>query len=266
MRLRAAIAMGIEPPPPPPPARSPACPTPPLPKALPPIASGGGARRRARGAAGGRGGSARRQPPSRPSDESCEREERGACEVLPTTRNRRGSDAVVHRRVRRPLLRPPQLPLAAAPADIALTPAELDAAAPTAATRRCAARAAAGRDAPRPLRIAMFGTSVTAGNRCRAHGATFPQLLLQLGARPRRQPDARRLFAPGRVAHVHALVLRTLLPAASADLYVVEMTDNLAGAAASGGDLEQLLAAMCRCAPRGGGAAHAHRPDAACAA
>ncbi len=149
---------------------------------------------------------------------------------------------------------PPQLPpLAAAPADIALTPAELAAAAPTAAdpAMRCFARRLEAQDASRPLRIAMFGTSVTAGNRCRAHGANFPQLLLQLLGR--RAPAANLTLDvysyPGASPTFMRSCFRTLLPAASADLYVVEMTDNLAGAAASGGDLEQLLAAMRRRAP-----------------
>ena len=136
---------------------------------------------------------------------------------------------------------PPQLPpLAAAPADIALTPAELDAAAPTAADRRARfTRRLEAQDASRPLRIAMFGTSVTAGNRCRAHGANFPQLLLQLLGR--RAPAANLTLGvysyPGASPTFMRSCFRTLLPAASADIYVVEMTDNLAGAAASGGDL-----------------------------
>lgn len=34
-----------------------------------------------------------------------------------------------------------------------------------------------------PLGLVMFGTSVTAGNRCRAHGSNFPTLVTQLLSR-----------------------------------------------------------------------------------
>ena len=124
------------------------------------------------------------------------------------------------------------------PSDVGaeLSPAELAAAAPltNASDLRCLAQKLAG---GAPLRLVMFGTSVTAGNRCNArHGSNFPTLTAQL--LNRRFPKANVTLSvfsyPGASPVFMRSCLDTLLPAAHADAVVVEMTDNLAKSAAGG--------------------------------
>ena len=140
-----------------------------------------------------------------------------------------------------------------------LSATELDAAAPQAApeaARMLRCLNAKMQRGGAPLKVVMFGTSVTAGNRCNArHGTNYPQLLAQLLSR--RYPAANVTLSvysyPGASPVFMRSCLGTLLPQAEADadLLVVEMTDNLAKSAAGAGmELELILSALRRRSPR----------------
>ena len=81
-----------------------------------------------------------------------------------------------------------------------------------------------------PLKVAVFGTSVVAGNRCnKQNGANFPQLLMQLLSR--RYPGGNLTLSAFGYPGASAVFMRscsdTLLPTPDADLYIIEMIDNL---------------------------------------
>jgi hypothetical protein len=83
-----------------------------------------------------------------------------------------------------------------------------------------------------PLHIAVFGTSVVAGNRCnKQNGANFPQILMQL--LDRRFPGGNLTLStfgyPGASPTFLRACSDTLLPTQNADLYIIEMMDNLSG-------------------------------------
>ena len=83
-----------------------------------------------------------------------------------------------------------------------------------------------------PLRVAVFGTSVVAGNRCnKQNGANFPQILMQL--LDRRFPGGNLTLStfgyPGASPTFLRACSDTLLPTQNADLYIIEMMDNLSG-------------------------------------
>ena len=83
-----------------------------------------------------------------------------------------------------------------------------------------------------PLHVAVFGTSVVAGNRCnKQNGANFPQLLMQL--LDRRFPGSNLTLSafgyPGASPTFLRACSDTLLPTRDADIYIIEMMDNLSG-------------------------------------
>ena len=83
-----------------------------------------------------------------------------------------------------------------------------------------------------PLHVAVFGTSVVAGNRCnKQNGANFPQILMQL--LDRRFPGGNLTLSafgyPGASPTFLRACSDTLLPTRDADLYIIEMMDNLSG-------------------------------------
>ena len=107
----------------------------------------------------------------------------------------------------------------------------------------------------KPVRFVFFGSSVTAGIRCkhnRERSVNFPQQLGQLIEH--RYPHANVSIDvygyPGASPNFMSACHQTLMSTNHADLYVLEMTDNLAdGYAGVGASVERLMSAVRERAP-----------------
>ena len=106
-----------------------------------------------------------------------------------------------------------------------------------------------------PVKIVFFGSSVTAGIRCRHNkerSVNFPQQLLQLLAHrfPQSNISADVYGYPGASPSFMTACHHSLMRTDGADLYVIEMTDNLSdGYDGVGKSIEQLLSQIRQRAP-----------------
>ena len=109
--------------------------------------------------------------------------------------------------------------------------------------------------AARPVRVVFFGSSVTAGIRCvhkKQRSVSFPQQVQQLLAH--RYPQSNATFDvygyPGASPSFMRACHTTLMRTDAADLYVLEMTDNLSdGYGGVGHSIEALMSAVRQRAP-----------------
>jgi hypothetical protein len=99
-----------------------------------------------------------------------------------------------------------------------------------------------------PLKVVIYGTSISAGNHCEQYGPSFVELLeVMLRARYRHRNVTVSAYAyPGASPVFMYACIDSMLPVAEpVSLYIVELADNMvADPSKAGADLERILAAL----------------------